>query len=237
MTLNVERGSDRASPERARTPARPGKPFWQRPWVVPLAIAVLVFLYLASKPFIGVPEDQTPLPPHDNFPLYYPLLIIHMIGGTVAMLTMCLQVWPWLRQHHPKVHRVSGRIYLLATLVSGVLGLVVVWWAPKSGKVGALCLLIFWLVTSAAAYRAVRRGDIAKHRQYMLYSFAVAASNMWASLALVVIQGFEIPLDIVYYQEAARWIPWVGNVMLVQWWLYRTARRPSRSPSVQSGQD
>jgi hypothetical protein len=24
------------------------------------------------------------------------------------MLTVVLQVWPWLRRHHPKVHRCSG---------------------------------------------------------------------------------------------------------------------------------
>ncbi|WP_101610707.1 DUF2306 domain-containing protein [Amycolatopsis sp. BJA-103] len=203
--------------------------------MVPLVIVVVIYIYTTSMRVVGVPAEQRQLPPHENFPLYYPLLIIHMIGATAAMLTMCLQVWPWLRQHHPKVHRVSGRIYLLGTLVSGVLGLVIVWVAPKPGKVGALCLLIFWLATTAAAYRAVRRKDFAKHRRYMLYSFAVAANNLWAALGLMVIQKFEIPLDIAYYQEAARWVPWVGNVMLVQWWLYRTARRPSPAVPGQPG--
>lgn len=229
MTLNLESDSDRRSPESAQAPARSGKPFWRRPWVGPLAILVLFYLYTQSAPFIGVPENQAPLEPHVGFPLYYPLLIVHMSGGTVAMLTMVLQVWPWLRQHHPKVHRVVGRIYLLGTLVAVSMGLVIIWWAPKSGKIGALCLLVFWGATSAAAYRAARRKDFAKHRQYMLYSFAVAANNMWAAFALMAMQALNIPVDMVYYPEAARWIPWVGNVMLVQWWLYRTARRPSRS--------
>jgi len=230
VTLNVENDSDRRSPERPQAPARSGKPFWKRPWVGPLAVAVVLYIYLAGQPFAGVPKDQAPLQPHDNFPAYYPLLIIHMIASAVAMLAMVPQVWPWLRQHHPKVHRATGRTYLLATMVGGGLGLIVVWLAPPVGKVGALCLLLFWLGTSIAAYRAVRRRDFAKHRRYMLFSFAVASNNMLAFFSLLVIQALEIPLDMVYYQEAARWIPWVGNVMLVQWWLYRTARRPPPAP-------
>lgn len=233
MTLNLERDADQWLHD-GPPPANRRKPFWRRPWIVPLAIGVAAFLYLASTPFIGVPEAQTPLPPHDNFPLYYPLLIIHMIGGTLSMLTMILQVWPWVRQRHPKVHRVSGRIYFVSVLVSSVLALVVVWWAPQPGQLGALCLSLFWLVTTVAAYRAIRRGDVAKHRQYMLYSFAVSASN-WAFFVLLVTQMFEIPLDIAYYQEGARWIPWVGNLMLVQWWLYRTAG--DRLPSLSADRD
>ncbi|MDQ3787601.1 MAG: DUF2306 domain-containing protein, partial [Actinomycetota bacterium] len=230
MTLNLESDSDQRSPERAQPPARPRTPFWRRPWVGPLAVAVVAYIYLASAPFVGVPKEQAPLQPHDGFSLYYPLLIVHMIAGTIAMLTMVLQVWPWLRQHHINVHRLSGRIYFVSVMISGFIGLIVVWWAPQVGKVGALCLLLFWLATSIAGFRAVRRGDLNKHRRYMLYSFAVSANNMWAFFALLAIQEFHIPLDLVYYQEAARWIPWVGNVMLVQWWLYRTARRRSQAP-------
>ena len=230
MTLNIESDSEQRSPERAQPPARPRTPFYRRPWVLPLAIAVVAYIYLASEPFVGIPKAQQPLQPHENFSLYYPFLISHMVTGTIAMLTMVLQVWPKLRMDHPKVHRVSGRIYVVSVVISGLLGLVIVWWAPQVGKVGALCLLLFWLVTTVAAYRAVRRGDYNKHRRYMLYSFAVSANNMWAFFALLLIQRLQIPLDMVYYQEAARWIPWVGNVMLVQWWLYRTARR--RTPKT-----
>ena len=203
---------------------RSAKPLWRRPWVGPLAVAVLVFLYLAFKPFVGVPESQAPLPPHDGFPLYYPLLVIHMIGGTVTMLTMVLQVWPWLRQHHPKVHRLSGRIYFVSMLISASMGLIVLWWAPQPGKLGALCSLVFWLATTIAGYRAIRRRDVVKHRRYMLYSFAIAANN-WGFFVLLGILSLGIQFDIAYYQEGARWIPWIGNLMLVQWWLQRTTRR------------
>ena len=220
MTLHLESRSDLAAP--APAPAR--KPFWRRPWVGPLAVLVIYYLYTQSKPFVGVPESRAPLQPHDNFPLYYPVLIVHMISATIAMLAVVPQVWPWLRIHHPKVHRVCGRVYLLGSLVAVAAGLVVIWWAPKSGKIGALCLLLVWGSTSAIAYHAARRRNYAKHRQFMLYSFAIAMNNLWAAFGLLALVKLRIPIDPVYQPEASRWIPWVGNLMLVQWWLYRTAR-------------
>jgi uncharacterized membrane protein len=228
VTLNLERDSETTSPEDARPPVR--KPFWRRPWVLPLAIAVVVYLYLETQPFIGVPLDEQPIEPHGGFALYYPALVLHICGGSVAMLTMILQVWPWLRNNHPKVHRISGRVYVISALIAGCMALVIVWWAPKPGKDGALCLAIVLLATTIAGYRAARRRDWEKHRRYMLYSFAIAANNMWAVYVVMAMIALHIPVDPVYFPEAARWIPWVGNLMLVQWWLYRTAGR--QSPAV-----
>lgn len=225
MTLNLQRDSEATSPEDARPPVR--KPFWRRPWVLPLAIVVVVYLYLESQPFLGVPLAQQPIEPHQGFPLYYPALVLHICAGTVAMLTMVLQLWPWVRRNHPKVHRISGRVYVIAAMLAGCAALVIVWFAPKPGKVGALCLAIVLLATTFAGYRAARRRDFERHRRYMLYSFAIAANNMWAVYGVMLMVALHLPVDPVYFPEAARWIPWVGNLMLVQWWLYRTARTQS----------
>jgi uncharacterized membrane protein len=227
----LDRVSDQTSPESEET-ERSGPPFWRRPWVLPLAVLTVFYIYSQGVQIVPVPPEQRPLPPHDNFPLYYPMLLVHMAGGTVAMLTVVLQVWPWLRQHHPKVHRVTGRVYLVATLVTIVFGLVIVWWAPMAGKVGALTLLLFWLGVTAVAYDAVRRGDYRKHRRFMLYSFAVATNNMWGAFFLMAITWLKVPLDMNYFAEGARWIPWVGNVFLVQWWLDRTAGHEIPAPAV-----
>lgn len=228
MTI-LDRVSDRTSPER-EAPEPSGTPFWRRPWVVPLAVLTVFYIYSQGVQIVPVPPEQRPLPPHDNFPLYYSMLLVHMAGGTVAMLTVVLQVWPWLRQHHPRVHRVD----LVATLVTIVFGLVIVWWAPMAGKVGALCLLQFWLGVTAVAYDAVRRRDFRKHRRFMLYSFAVATNNMWGAFFLMAITWLKVPLDLNYFAEGARWIPWVGNVFLVQWWLDRTAGHRIPAPEVDS---
>ena len=220
MTLAREDHTDRTTPERA--PAR--KPFWRRPPLLPLAVAAVFYIYLQTTTFVRFPEDQAPLQPHEGFPLYFPLLLLHITGATLAMLTMVLQVWPWLLRRHPKVHRVAGRVYVVSALVAGSVGLVIVWWAPQPGKLGALCQTLFWLATTAAAYRAVRRKEYEKHRRFMLYSFAIISSNMVAPYIAIALGLLGITVDPVYLLEGSRWITWVGALMTVQWWLYRTAR-------------
>jgi uncharacterized membrane protein len=233
VTLNLEHVDSRSAPEPDEPAPVPvlaeKKPFWRRPWVLPLAAVVAFHLYMSINPFIGVPEAQAPIPPHDNFPAYYPVLIVHMVTGTIAMLTMVLQVWPRLREKFPKVHRVSGRVYVVSVVVAALAGFVVIWFAVPWGKVGSLCMLIFWVWSTVAGYVAIRRGNHVTHRRYMLYSFAVSANNMWASITMLAIFELGLPFDLVWWGEAARWIPWVGNLMLVQWWLYYTARK-GRTP-------
>ncbi len=224
LTENVELSREPA-PEPEPSPARTSKPFWRRPWILPLAVLVGIWLYFQIEPVVGVPEDQLLLPPHDNFKPYYTLLITHMSFGTLSMLAMILQVWPWLRQNHPKIHRVSGRIYLTGAFVGGGAGLIIVWWAPQPGKLGGVAMLLFWISMSAAALVSARRKNYVQHRRFMLYSFAVPTNNLWAYFTYLAIDKFQIPLDPAYFLEYARWAPWVGNLMLVQWWLYHTAKK------------
>lgn len=217
-------------PPTATVRARPSKPFWRRPWMIPLWFVTAGFLYLQLNPFIGVPEAQAPIPPHDGFPAYYSLLITHIVFGTVSMLTVCLQVWPWLRRQYPAVHRWSGRLYVVACVIAGVLGLIIVPFAPVVGQVGVSMATTLWVVTTLIAYRAARQRKWARHRQFMLYSFALVMNNVWGLVIVRTALELGFTGDISYLLEAARWVGWVVNLMLVQWWLYHTARRPAEGP-------
>lgn len=79
----------------------------------------------------------------------------------------------------------------------------------------------------------MRRGDEARHRRWMLYSFAMAASFVWG----VVLTPFMLrPEQFPYLLELVRWIGPLANLGAAKWWLDRTAGRgavvipfPSRS--------
>ncbi len=193
--------------------------------MIPLWLITAAFLYFQINPFVGVPESQAPIPEHDGFPAYYPLLITHMALGTVAMLTVCLQVWPWLRRRHPVLHRVSGRIYVVACVITGICGLIIVPFAPVVGQVGVTMVTILWVVFTLIAFRAVRRRRYVQHRRFMLYSFALVMNNVWGLAIVNVALALGFTGDFAYLMEASRWVGWVVNLMAVQWWLYYTARR------------
>src|SRR5690606_128977 len=219
------------APVAARIETRQGPSWWRRPWIIPLALVVAGFLVFQLTPFAraGLDESLAPIPPHDGFPMYYPLLWAHMIFGTAAMVTVVLQVWPAMRIRRPAVHRWSGRIYVVSALVSGVIGLVLVRFAPPVGQIGVVSATVLWIATTAAGYVLVRRGRYALHRRFMLYSFALVMNNVWG--VIIVNVGLINQVDILYLIEAARWLGWVGNLMLVRGWLSHPAGRGLRLPS------
>ncbi|WP_424530123.1 DUF2306 domain-containing protein [Sphaerisporangium viridialbum] len=231
MTLDTHSGAPArpAEPERPPAPTSSTSPrFWRRPWIIPLLLVVVGFIVYQVTPY--VPERTAPTPPHDGFPAYYPLLVVHMITGTLAMVTAVFQVWPWLRKRHPAVHRALGRVYVVSALVGGVIGLIIVRFAPPVGQIGVAASTTLWIATTAAAYVMAVRKRYDLHRRFMLYSFAIVMNNIWGVLIVNVLMRLPFEVGFTYMLEGARWIGWVVNLMLVQWWLYHTAGRPLDIP-------
>jgi hypothetical protein len=206
-------------PRASRTPPR----WWRRPWIIPLFLAVVGFIVYQASPY--VPERTAPTPPHDGFPAYYPLLVVHMIAGTLAMLSVCLQVWPWLRRRHPAVHRVSGWVYVAGAIVGGAVGLIIVRFAPPVGQIGVSAATTLWIVFTVVAVVYARKGRYDLHRRFMLYSFAIIMNNVWGVVIVNVLIRMPFEVGFTYMLEAARWAGWIVSLMLVQWWLYHTAGR------------
>lgn len=112
LTRTISQADDHAT--RAR------KPLLRRPWVLPLALLTVIFIWYAVPPYLTLEPAQAriqPMPPHAS---YYPLLVTHIFLGSVALLAACLQVWPWLRQSYPAIHRWSGRLYVAVVLPASV---------------------------------------------------------------------------------------------------------------------
>jgi uncharacterized membrane protein len=148
------------------------------------------------------------------------------VCGTLAIVTACFQVWPRLRKRHPAVHRFSGRVYAVAAVAGGVIGLILVPFAPPVGQIGVAAVTTLWIATTVIGVVWARKGRYDLHRRFMLYSFALVMNNIWGVLIVNVLMRLPFEVGFTYMLEAARWIGWVVNLMLVQWWLYHTAGRP-----------
>ena len=228
--------TDELSPPTAR-PAeprdRPRTPLWRRPWVVPLALVTVVFVAFSLPPYLTLDPAQARLQPIPPFPGFYPLLVTHIFLGSVVLLAACLQVWPWLRQNHPRVHRISGRIYVAAALPASVCVMVV---APMTlhganAQVANTILAVLWFGTTLAGFRAVRQRRYLDHRRWMLRSFALTFSIVANRLWLMVLFAVFVPelfpgaeVDPAALEQAigvSTWISWVVNLLIVQWWLDR----------------
>ena len=184
-----------------------------------MAIAAYAFTFLA----IG--EAMYPPPLKASF-LARPWGIQpHALFGGVGLIAGVLQFARAIRRRLP-LHRLLGRIYVIACLITGLAGLYMAaysfgGWVTHAGF-GALAVLL--LVTTISGYLAIRSRRIDEHRAWMTRSYAL----MLAAVTLRI----ELPLLIAFFGEFASaylivsWLCWVPNLIAGEM-IVRSARRAS----------
>lgn len=142
---------------------------------------------------------------------------LHLSGGLIALVVGAFQVNSGLRTQYLSLHRVLGRIYVVAVLVGGVAGLVL-----AVGSFGGLAahfgfglLAVCWIVTTLTAYGHIRAGNVAAHRAWMLRSYALTL----AGVSLRVYLGISELAGVAFadFYPAVAWLCWVPNLLIVEW--------------------
>ena len=229
-------------------PPRPTQAWWRRPWIVPLLLVVAAFLAFSVPPYLTFDPAMSRLEPPEGNDFYYPLLVAHVLFGTVAMSTACFQIWPAFRTRHRRGHRITGRIYVYAgALPAGVLGLYIGWYtsAGPSVRVANLVGSALWLTVTIVGLRMARQQRYNEHRRWMSRSFALAMSivlsrvvNIPAMIVLTpqVDTTFGGSEELMKYSAASIgvWLSPLLLLLLTDWMLER--RKPRISRGV-DGQD
>ncbi len=198
--------------------------------VTVLSIGMLVTIVL---PYLGFDSANSKVGLRADVPFHFPLLMVHILTGGVALLLGSLQFYAPIRRRAPRAHRLIGRIYLLAgVLPSGIAGLGVAALTTRGPLTAAAFALlsVFWLVSAAYGYTAVRRRDFAAHERWMRRNFAAtfAAVTLRAWLGLLIFAqlpllkpayggDFESLFQVAYVSAA--WLSWVPNVVFIEWWI------------------
>lgn len=133
-------------------------------------------------------------------------LLLHITSGTFALL-----IGPWqfsrrLRQRYLQLHRVSGRIYLIAVLLGCVAACRLAFGTTfgKAWGVGLLGLVFAWFTTSGMAYFAIRNRQVAIHREWMIRSYVV-------TFAFVTFRFFND------YPPMSTWLPDQDRANIIIW--------------------
>lgn len=146
----------------------------------------------------------------------------HIIFGGLSLLTGWSQFFKQFRNKYMSWHRRLGRVYLIAVLLSGSAGFYMAFFAT-TGWVAGLgfgCLAVFWLGTTALAYRAIRGGAVDRHRDWMIRSFALAFGAVTLRLWLPLFTGFFAMSFSVAYPIIA-WLAWLPNLGVAEWIIRR----------------
>lgn len=187
---------------------------WGVMTLLSLLITLLVSRYLTLNPEVYFPEQRATYLAHRTG------IISHIVGGMLALSLGPFQFLRGLRAKRPFLHRWMGRFYLFGILMGGVAGLYMATFAYGSmvTRLGFRALALLWLFTGTMAYIAIRRGEVANHRRWMVRSFALTFAAVTLRLQMpFLVMG--LGLDLGYMIVA--WSCWMPNLLIVEWFLRR----------------
>lgn len=231
MSATMKRES---SPGRGRT----ARPWWRRPWMAPLFLGITGFLAYSVPPYLTLDPSLTDLEGPEGSAIFYPLLVIHVLTGTVAMVTCCFQIWPWFRKRYRRGHRITGWVYVLVgVLPAGVTAVYIGLYTPfgPATMVGNILIALLWLFVTMRGFQAARGRRLDEHRRWMIRSFVLTMSIIVSRIfAVPAIISLAPHVDSIYagseelmLQSATSinvWLSLAFSLVISQWWLERGGR-------------
>lgn len=141
-------------------------------------------------------------------------LLVHIAGGTLALLAGPFQLWSGLGRRFLAVHRWSGRLYITGVLIAGSAAFYMSFFTqPHDFGVALFMLAVAWWTTSGMAYLAIRRHRIDAHRQWMIRSYVVTFA--FVSFRWLVEQPVFQPLGPARYATVG-WMCWAAPLLVAE---------------------
>jgi uncharacterized membrane protein len=165
---------------------------WAAVWV--LIVVILVFLVIRVGNDVEALSTGV-VPGEGDFDRRYALnptlAYAHILPGAVYLLGAPFQLSRKIRRWSLRFHRSLGRVVLTAGLITGLFAIAVGLIMPFGGLAETSATVVFglyFLVALGLAYRAIRRGEVAKHRRWMVRAFAIGAG---VGLIRIIVGIFE----------------------------------------------
>ncbi len=194
-------------------------------------LAVAIGLYPLMVPFI--PEDQGLLSSKTadllSDPFWRTAFFSHIFLGGIALLSGMTQFSPRWRSRNLSRHRLLGKIYVVACLVSGLAGLYVAQFATGGwiARWGFTLLALAWLITTWTAWRRILIRDTESHKRWMIRSYALTFAAITLRLWLPLFTG-AFGMDFIPAYQIIAWLCWVPNLLIAEWiWNRRTPVMPT----------
>lgn len=102
-------------------------------------------------------------------------VVPHVAAGLLALVLGPMQFWPAMRRDFLPAHRIAGRVYVVAVVIGSLAayGLASKIGGSPTYSLGLIGLGTAWLTTTVMAFVAIRRKNLAQHREWMVRSYVV----------------------------------------------------------------
>lgn len=207
--------STRSNLREAIAPPVPRPP--PRAWWLLLVLCLGVAAY--SLGYVVLGDRVYPSPLADSFRARPWGIYPHAFFGMIALAAGPFQFRRRTLLHRPRLHRVSGRVYLVSALAAGIAGLYMSFYS-FGGLVthfGFGLLAAGLLLCSTIAWLCIRRGDVPGHRAWVSRSFVLLFSAVTLRLWLPVLSAGLGSFEPAY--QVVSWLCWVPNLLAVEVYL------------------
>ncbi len=174
------------------------------------------FVYTIHHGFLFTKEPQV------LRTIYLPAFYVHIVTGSLVLISGVFQLSEKLRQRYSTWHRGAGKLYVIIVLfLTAPSGFVMALYA-NGGVSSQLCFALlasFWWYFTWKGWVNARKHDWPSHREFMLRSyvltFAAVTLRMYSFLfALAGFRGEGIYSIIV-------WLSWVPSLIVIELWIRR----------------
>jgi uncharacterized membrane protein len=152
-------------------------------------------------------------------------VVMHMIGGTVALFLGPFQFWAWLRNTYTALHRTLGKIYMAGILLIGISALrlsLISYCRPC--RVSLFILAVLALLFTWFAWKAIKIRNTKVHRQMMVRSFICVVSFVAVRIdSIVPLDFFFGQIEDSIYRRVVNeyffsFVPLLIAEMMMVWW-------------------
>lgn len=150
--------------------------------------------------------------------LWLDAFYIHVFTCFLCLLAGITQFMPWILQSHRGLHRNIGKFYIANILFVNVpAGMILALQANGgfSSRLAFTLLDLLWAGTTLMAWISIRKGDIERHRAYMIRSFALTLSaisfRLWKQVWL---HTTTMELEMIYKIDA--WLGFIPNILVAE---------------------
>ncbi len=206
-----------AIPSHDANPSRPGLAWWFM--AIP---ATLIALYAFS--YLVLRDRMFPSNIAASFQARPWGIYSHVLFGGLALALGPFQFRRSLLVRRRSLHRRMGKVYVISALLTGTAGLYMSFYSFGGAwtHAGFGLLALGLITTTALAWIAIRAGDVATHREWIIRSFAL----LFAAVTLRI----ELPLLIMAFKaftpayRIVSWLCWVPNALWAELRIARTRR-------------
>jgi uncharacterized membrane protein len=204
-------------------------------WAVPVGLVLLTLIPViaGSLRVVEVAGGPHLLPANPRIAASPAPLVVHILAVAAYALVGAFQFSARLRRRHRSWHRGAGRVLLGAgTLVAGSGLWMTLFYSGAPGGVLLWAVRLFvgsgMAVSLVLGFTAIRRGDVAAHRAWMIRAYALGVGAGTQTVTQGVGQAVFGTGDLSTGLSISA--GWMINIAVAEWIIRRPAARRARRP-------